>query len=62
MIHDLDIAKWPDATSVKCSVLVNQTPALEWNQKVVDPAKVSACIAKLSETSLNDATGTKAKL
>ena len=61
MIHDLDIAKWPDATFTKWSALVNQTPALEWNQKVVDPAKVAAHMTKLAATSLAGTTGTKAK-
>jgi hypothetical protein len=33
MIHDLDITKWPDSTFSKWSALVDQTPALDWNQK-----------------------------
>jgi hypothetical protein len=52
MIHDLDITKWPDATFAKWSALVDQNPTLEWNRKVVDPAKVSACSAKLTTSSL----------
>jgi hypothetical protein len=62
MIHDLDITKWPDATFARWSALVNQTPALKWNRKVVNPAKVSACSAKLAVSSLAGATTTKAKL
>ena len=62
MIQKLDIAEWPDATFAKWSALVEQTPALVWNQKVVDPAKVSDCIAKLTATSLAGGTGSKDKL
>ena len=61
MIHDTDITKWPDATFAKWAALVNKTPALEWNRKVVDPAKVSACSAKLSASSLTSASASKAK-
>ena len=61
MIHDLDIAKWPDTTFAKWLALVDRTPALEWNWKVVDPAKVFARVAKLAATSLTSATGAKAK-
>jgi hypothetical protein len=42
MIHNLDITKWPDATFTKWSALADQTPVMEWNGKVVDPAKVAA--------------------
>ena len=42
MIHDLDITKWPDATFAKWSALIDQAHALEWNRKVVNPAKVAA--------------------
>ena len=62
MIHDLDITKWPDATFAKWSALVDQTSGLDWNRKVVDPAKVSACMSKLASSSLSSATAAKAKL
>ena len=61
MIHDLDITKWPDATFAKWSALIDKTPALEWNRKVVEPAKVSARTAKLSASSLASATAGKPK-
>jgi hypothetical protein len=61
MIHDTDITKWPDATFAKRAALVDRTPALNWNRKVVDPAKVSACFAKLSTSSLTNASASKAK-
>ena len=61
MIHDLDITKWPDATFVKWSALIDKTPALEWNRKVVEPAKVSARTAKLSASSLASATAGRSK-
>ena len=52
MIHDLDIDKWPDATFACWSALVDQTPNLEWNRKVVDPAKVSGRSTKLASSAL----------
>ena len=61
MIHDMDITKWPDATFTKWAALVNKTPALDWNRKVVNPAKVSARSAKLSASSLTNASASKAK-
>jgi hypothetical protein len=61
MIHDMDITKWPDATFAKWAALVDKTPALEWNWKVVDPAKVAACSSKLSALSLTNASASKAK-
>ena len=61
MIHNLDITKWPDTTFAKWAALVDKTPALDWNRKVVDPAKVSARSAKLSALSLTNASTTKAK-
>jgi hypothetical protein len=61
MIHDLDITKWPIATFAKWSALVDQTPGLDWNRKVVDPAKVSARSTKLAASSLAGATAVKAK-
>ena len=61
MIHDLDIAKWPNATFAKWSALVDKTPALEWNRKVIDPAKVLSGTAKLSASSLAGATTAKSK-
>jgi hypothetical protein len=61
MIHDLDITKWPDATFAKWSALIDKTPALEWNRKVVEPAKISARTAKLSASSLASATAGKPK-
>ena len=53
MIHDLDITKWPDATFARWNALVEQTPNLEWNRKVVDPAKVSARSTKLASSVLS---------
>ena len=41
MIHDTDISKWPAATFTKWSALINQTPTMEWNRKVVDLAKTT---------------------
>jgi hypothetical protein len=61
MIHDLDIAKWPDATFAKWSALIEKTPGLEWNRKVVDPAKVSAHISKLSASTLAGVASNKTK-
>jgi len=61
MIHDLDITKWPDATFAKWSALIDKTPALEWNRKVVEPAKVLARTAKLSASSLTSTTAGRAK-
>ena len=61
MIHDLDISKWPEATFAKWSVLMEKTPGLEWNRKVVDPAKVSARISKLSASMLASAAAGNAK-
>jgi hypothetical protein len=61
MIHDLDITKWPDATFAKWSALVDQTPGLDWNCKVVDPAKVSARSTQLATSSLAGAAAIKAK-
>ena len=52
MIHNLDITKWPDTTFAHWSTLVEQTPALEWNHKVVDPVKLSARSAKLAGSAL----------
>jgi hypothetical protein len=62
MIHDLDITKWPDATFAKWSALVDQTPGLDWNRKVVNPVKVSAHSSRLSLSSLASVTASKAKL
>jgi hypothetical protein len=61
MIHDMDITKWPDTTFAKWAALVNKTPALDWNRKVVNPAKLSARSAKLSASSLISASTSKAK-
>jgi hypothetical protein len=61
MIHNTDIAKWPDATFAKWAALVDRTPALNWNRKVVDPSKVAACSSKLSASSLTNAPASKAK-
>ena len=61
MIHDLDIAKWPEATFAKWSALIEKTPGLNWNRKVVDPAKVSPHISKLSASTLARITAGKAK-
>jgi hypothetical protein len=61
MIHNLDITKWPEATFAKWSALIEKMPGLKWNRKVVDPAKVSACISKLSASTLASATAGKAK-
>jgi hypothetical protein len=62
MIHDTDIAKWPDATFAKWVALVDRTPALNWNRKVVNPAKVAARSSKLSTSSLANASASKAIL
>jgi hypothetical protein len=61
MIHHLDITKWPDVTFAKWSALVNQTPGLDWNQKVIDPAKVATRSSKLASSSLVSSATTKAK-
>jgi hypothetical protein len=61
MIHNMDITKWPDATFAKWAALVDRTPALDWNQKVVNPAKVAARSSKLSTSSLTNASASKAK-
>jgi hypothetical protein len=63
MIHDMDVTKWPDATFAKWAALIDRTPGLDWdwNRKVVDPAKVSARSAKLSTSSLTNASASKAK-
>jgi hypothetical protein len=61
MIHDLDISKWPEATFAKWSVLIEKTPGLDWNRKVVDPTKVSARISKLSASTLASVAAGKAK-
>ena len=61
MIHETDITKWPDATFAKWAALVDRTPALDWNRKVVDPAKVAARSSKLSASSLANASTSKAK-
>ena len=61
MIHNMDVAKWPDATFAKWAALVNKMPALDWNHKVVDLAKISARTAKLSGASLSGATTAKNK-
>jgi hypothetical protein len=42
MIHDTDITKWPDTTFVQWAALVDKMTTLNWNRKVVHPAKVSA--------------------
>jgi hypothetical protein len=61
MIHDLDISKWPEATFAKWSAPIKKTPDLEWNRKVIDPAKVTTRISKLSASSLASAATGKAK-
>ena len=61
MIHDTDITRWPDTTFAKWAALVDKTPALDWNRKVVDSAKLSARTAKLSAASLSGATTAKVK-
>jgi hypothetical protein len=61
MIHETDITKWPDATFAKWAALINRTPALEWNRKMVDPTKVAARSSKLSASSLTNASASKAK-
>ena len=61
MIHDTDITQWPNATFAKWAALVDKTPALDWNGKVADPAKVAACTTKLSASSLSGATAAKQK-
>jgi hypothetical protein len=61
MIHDMDITKWLDATFAKWAALVDKTPALEWNRKMVDHAKVAARSSRLSASSLTNAPASKAK-
>ena len=61
MIHDLDITKWPNATLAKWSALVDQTPGLDWNRKVVHPAKAAARSSKLASSSLASSATTKVK-
>jgi hypothetical protein len=61
MIHNTDITKWPDATFAKWAALVDKTPTLDWNREVIDPAKVSARSAKLSASTLVNASASKAK-
>jgi hypothetical protein len=61
MIHNLDITNWPDTIFAKWSAFVDQTPGLNWNCKVIDPAKVSAHSTKLAVSSLAGATAIKAK-
>jgi hypothetical protein len=61
MIHDTDITKWPDATFAKWAALLDRTPALDWNRKVADPAKVAARSSRLSASSLANASASKAK-
>ena len=47
MIHDLDITKWPNTTFTKWAALIDQMPALDWNRKVIDPAKVTPVLPNL---------------
>ncbi|KAL3803843.1 hypothetical protein HJC23_004005 [Cyclotella cryptica] len=44
---------------VSWSALIDKTPALDWNGKVVEPAKVSARTARLSASTLSSATAGK---
>jgi hypothetical protein len=60
MIHDLDITKWPNAAFAKWLALVDQTPGLDWNHKVVDPTKISARSTKLAASMLTGTTTAKA--
>ena len=53
MIHNLDITKWPNVTFAHWNALVDQTPNLEWNCKVTNPAKVSARSTKLASSVLS---------
>jgi hypothetical protein len=62
MIHDMDISKWPDATCVKWSARIDQTPTMERNQKVVGPANVTSQNAKLVASSHIGANVTKQEL
>jgi hypothetical protein len=59
--HDLDISKWPGAMFAKWLALVNKTPTLKWNCKVLDPAKVSARSTKLAVSSLTITSAAAAK-
>jgi hypothetical protein len=59
MIHDMDITKWPAATFTKWSDLIDQTPTMEWNRKVVDLAKTTLRNTKLATSSLTGASATK---
>jgi hypothetical protein len=59
MIHNLDITKWLNSSFTKWAALIDQMLALDWNQNVVNPAKVSACVAKLAASSLPRATASR---
>ena len=61
MSHDLDVTKWPDATFAKWAALVDQTPGLNWNWKVVNLSKVTARSSKLASSSLVSSATAKAK-
>ena len=61
MIHNMDVAKWSDTTFAKWTALINKTPALDWNRKVVDLPKISARTTKLSAASLLGANAAKNK-
>jgi hypothetical protein len=61
MIHDTDITKWSDTTFAKWAALVDKMLALEWDRKVIDPAKVSARSVQLSASSLTSMSTNKAK-
>jgi len=52
IIHNLGISMWPDTTFAHWSTLVEQTPTLEWNHKVIIPVKLSTRSAKLAGSAL----------
>jgi hypothetical protein len=59
MIHNLDISKWPGDTIAKWSSFIYQMPAMDWNWKIVDLAKVTSQNAKLATSSLLCANATR---
>jgi hypothetical protein len=56
MIHNHDFTKLSNTMFTKWAALVDQMPALSWDQKGVDPAKVTIRVAKLAASSLPRAT------
>jgi hypothetical protein len=57
----MDVAKWPGTTFAKWAALVDQTPGLDWNRKVLDLAKVTSRSSKLASSFLVSSATAKAK-